>query len=191
MKEGVRVGLDSWIVQDGNYGDFGVGQVCPFALEFFAAHPFRLRHPEAVATPSAMIWLRDSTYAVEGTITFVAERWWVLDAGLPFYTEHTAAPGPVGAPVAGEIYLGIDHFAYFERLASESNAPPLIHDWQIDAIDLDDAPMIEVQPRLLQRDRSRQAWVSLRQTKAWTDSQGWASYVLTCVRLSENPRRRR
>lgn len=34
------IGLDSWIIQDGNYGDFHRGQEATFAVEF---------HPERVA----------------------------------------------------------------------------------------------------------------------------------------------
>ena len=30
------IGLSAWIIQDGNYGDFSVGQRAEFALEFYA-----------------------------------------------------------------------------------------------------------------------------------------------------------
>ena len=35
----VSIGLSAWIIQDGNYGDFRVGQQARFALEF---------HPQAM-----------------------------------------------------------------------------------------------------------------------------------------------
>jgi hypothetical protein len=31
----IHVGLFSWIIQDGNYDDFEVGQAAKFALEFY------------------------------------------------------------------------------------------------------------------------------------------------------------
>ena len=34
--EKINVGLSSWIIQDGNYEDFAVGQEQRFALEFYA-----------------------------------------------------------------------------------------------------------------------------------------------------------
>jgi hypothetical protein len=37
-----QIGLSSWIIQDGNYGDFETGQVLGFALEFYSEN-FRPR----------------------------------------------------------------------------------------------------------------------------------------------------
>ena len=37
----IQVGLASWIIQDGNYGDFTVGQQAKFALEFGALNGLR------------------------------------------------------------------------------------------------------------------------------------------------------
>ena len=33
--ETLNIGIDSWIIQDGNYGNFVVGQDTKFAIEFY------------------------------------------------------------------------------------------------------------------------------------------------------------
>lgn len=185
MNEALKIGLHSWIIQDGNYGDFAVGQQYPFALEFWPLEPLTVRHPDATCAPLSMTWERDTIYAIKGKVSFVADNWWVLDAGLAMYLDQANPPGPVGTPVRGRISVGIDHFSYFESLAREPGAPALIFDWRIDAIEMDTAPRVETKPRFFERDRSRQGWKSLRHTKAWSDDGGGAEYILTshaCLR---------
>lgn len=190
MTETIRVGLDAWIIQDGNYGDFLQGRTYAFALEFWPTKPLVVRHPNAIDAPVSTSWLHGSTYAVKGKVSFVGAGWWVLDVGIPMYLDHQDPPGPRGAPVRGEIYIGIDHFAYFEAHSRQPDAPALIHDWRIEAIELDTAPWVETRPRHFERDRSRQGWESVRQTEAWSDG-GRSAYVLTCSRLSDEPRNHR
>lgn len=191
MTEKLRVGLSSWIIQDGNYGDFTVGQQRPFALEFWPLESLTVRHPDAASGPLSMTWERDAIYSIKGEVSFVAETWWVLDAGLPMYLDQCAPPGPVGTPVRGQISVGIDHFSYFETLAHQPGAPALIFDWRVDAIEMDTAPLVETKPRFFERDRTRQSWNSLRHTKAWKDDGGHAAYVLTCARVPGEARHRR
>lgn len=188
MTETLRIGLASWIIQDGNYGDFAVGRQYAFALEFCPSTPLTVRHPDAASGPISMTWLRDSTYAIKGKVTYVGEGWWVLGAGLPMY-QSGSAPGPIGTPVAGEIRLGVDPFFYFENFAGQTRAPALIFDWRVEAIEKDAAPLVEIGPNSFARDRSRQSWTPLRHTTAWRDDNGQAAYALTCSRISDEPRR--
>ncbi len=187
MSDALRLGLDAWIVQDGNYGDFETGDKAAFAVEFHAPE-LRAPHPNADPAVGAT-WKRDSTYGITGRVLHVTPRWWVLDIGLPIYNEHPLEGLRIGDRVVGEAYLGVDHFAYFERLALESDAPPLIHDWRIEAIDLDATPWVETAPRHFQRDAERVAWRNVGRTNAWKDDGGRAAYVLHCQRASEAPRR--
>jgi hypothetical protein len=46
----IHVGLSSWIIQHGNYGDFTIGQHAKFALEFSALDELR---PVTEGPPSA------------------------------------------------------------------------------------------------------------------------------------------
>jgi hypothetical protein len=43
---------------------------------------------------------------------------------------------------SGEIYIGVDPFPYFEKLAREPEAPALIYDWKIQRIEVETAPRI-------------------------------------------------
>jgi len=189
MTDALRIWLSSWIIQDGNYGDFAVGEKCPFALEFWPVDSLVVLQPDAASAPLSMSWQRDATYSVKGRVSFVAETWWVLDAGLPMYRDQRTPPGPVGTLVEGQIGIGIDHFSYFESLAGRPGAPALIFDWRIDAIEMDTAPLVETKPRFVERDRSRQGWKALPQTDAWEDDGGHADYLLTCSRVQGEPRR--
>ena len=188
MTEALKIGLDSWIIQDGNYGDFRVGDTAAFAVEFYAPTPLKVRHPDTTREPG-VTWLRDSTYAIEGRVEFVAASWWAINLGpIAVYNEYPIPKAGMGDMVRGEAYLGIDHFGYFERLSREPGAPPLIHSWRIEAIDLDATPWIENGPRALKRDDTRTEWRKISKTKAWKDDDGRASYVLTCARISDAPR---
>ena len=191
MSDALQVSLSAWVVQDGNYGDFREGRRYAFALEFWEEERLVVRHPAANDQPCSLTPLGGWAYAVKGKVAFVGDRWWVLDVGLPIYTDRGEAPGPVGTPVRGKIGIAIDHFSYFERLSRESGAPALIYDWRIDAIALDGAPWVEVQSRMKARDRTRQSWRSVKATDAWKDDDGHASYLMTCTRLPEEPRRTR
>jgi hypothetical protein len=191
MTHSLRIGLSSWIIQDGNYGDFVVRQQYPFALEFWPLEALTVRHPDAASAPLSMRWERDAIYSIKGKVSFVAATWWVLDVGLPMYLDRYAPPGPVGTPVQGQIGIGVDHFSYFESVARQTGAPALIFDWRVDAIEMDTAPLVETKPRFFERDRNRQSWKSLRHTDAWKDDDGRAEYVLTCSRVPGDPRHHR
>jgi len=45
MADSLVVGLSSWIIQDGNYGDFSRGERAAFALEFYASTEIRRSKP--------------------------------------------------------------------------------------------------------------------------------------------------
>ena len=55
------VGLESWVIQDGNYPDFVAGQRAEFALELYAADG--LRRTDPVDQPGCRL-VADSTYEV-------------------------------------------------------------------------------------------------------------------------------
>jgi hypothetical protein len=135
----LQVGLNSWIIADGNYDDFRVGEVRSFALEYYAENDL-LPLSKSRATRS-LARLDGSHYAVTGRTLHVAPEWVVIDVGVPAYRELYSVPPPPKR-FEGTVWLGVDPFFYFERLARQPGAPALIFDWRILRIEVETAPRI-------------------------------------------------
>jgi hypothetical protein len=187
MSEPLRIGLDAWVIQDGNYGDFGRGQRRAFALEFHPALPLAARYPDA-PLERRITWRKANRYEVRAVVTHAAPDWWVMDAGIELYSTTSLPPCAPGASVKGEIHISIDHFGYFESWAKAEDAPALIHDWHIDRVELETTPWLEPRPRYFERDATREAWRDVPATKAWNHDGGRANYILTATRLSAHGR---
>lgn len=107
------IGLAAWIIQDGNYADFNVGDRAEFALEFYAAGDVELV-PDSDVHATQM---HDDRYDAVGRVVHVDERCWVVDFGLLAYHEGVVPGGVVpGQTIRATIGLGVDPFMYFERL---------------------------------------------------------------------------
>jgi hypothetical protein len=192
MTDLLAVGLASWIIQDGNYGDFRRGDRKAFALEFFASTDLDKVKAESTTLPSLERgW--GAIHKALGKVVHVTDDWWVIDTGILIYNGAEKPPTDVrvGDRVTGEINVGIDPFAYFERLARDPNAPALIYDWEIEKIEMQTSPFVEVQPRLRTRDPRQLGMMEIDATNAWTDDGGAADYVLHCRRLDGPARRTR
>ena len=85
------IGLAAWIIQDGDYGDFNVGERAEFALEFYAAGGVELVPDSDVHATH----LHDDRYDAIGRIVHVDERCWVLDFGLLAFHEGVVPAGVV------------------------------------------------------------------------------------------------
>ena len=180
MIEELTIGLNSWIVQDGNYGEFQTGDLTTFAVEFFVSAAMVEVAPPQSMTRSLQP-MTDANYRVVCPIVYVAPGWWVIDVGIPVYCNNAPPPGAKpGQWLEGDIQLGVDHFSYFERLSQLPGAPPLIFEWVIESIDMQTAPFIETRPGLRERDRARRGWKRIAQTDAWRDDDGNAEYLLHC-----------
>lgn len=185
-----RVGVAAWIILDGNYADFAVGQTAKFALEFYPPHGLKL----AQDGPPAAQHLKASHYQVRAQVSFAGENVWVINAGsfMAFYEQKPPDYVSVGAWVEGEIYLGIDPFFYFEYLHRMDGMPPLTYSWIVREIARETTPWIEAQDEVGRvhqtRDDSREGFKPTRQTNARRDDGGNAHYVLGCQRI-EGPGR--
>jgi hypothetical protein len=188
MVDALKIALNAWIIQDGNYGEFDVGDVAAFAVEFYPD----LDATEIVAPVPAGPSIRhvaNATYRVTCPIVHLAPDWWVIDIGLPTYHSGAAPRGAaLGKWLQAGISLGIDPFFYFERLAKTPGAPALIFDWSVDAIEIQTAPFIEKAPGLMARDPARRAWKPIARTDAWHDDNGNAEYLLQCSLKGRTPR---
>ena len=115
MADTLVVGLASWIIQDGNYGDFARDTTAAFALEFYASSPPEVLESNSKRAPD-LIHVRDADYEIIGQVIHAAEHWWVIDVGvLVFQEAEPPATVRQGSWLRGKISIGIDPFFYFER----------------------------------------------------------------------------
>jgi hypothetical protein len=191
MNTGIReweIGLHSWIIQDGNYGNFKTGQVAEFALEFYST-AFRRSNAKQKTVRS----LGDAKYEIIGEVIYLTPKAWVLDFGLCAFQDSEPPEGmTLGGYGAAEIYLGIDPYFYFKCLHALPNMPPLIYSWKINTISQETAPFIETtEPsgrKLMVRDAKKLGYKVISQTDAWNDDHGHAENILTCARLEIPPK---
>ena len=177
------VGLSAWIIQDGNYGDFRIGEAAKFALEFY---PHTMRGTRS-RTPSAER-IKASQYRVCGQVVYTDESAWVIDFGILAYQDRW--PPPVARSelwVEGEIYLGIDPFFYFEELHARPGMPAFQYEWRIQRLFLETTPWLSATDAagrtVLTRDEQRESFIEVAETSAWDDDEGRAHYVLECERI--------
>src|SRR5712692_5903370 len=131
--------LSRWIVEDGNYDDFRVGERRTFGLEFWASSPLK-RGTDQVTSLREQ---HDHSYRVSGRLVFAAEGVWVIDCGVLAYSERESeieSGCRVGDFVRGELRFGVDPFFYFEQHCKIPCIPALIYEWQINSIDQDTTP---------------------------------------------------
>ena len=179
----VFIGLDSWIIQDGNYGDFHVGEEACFALEFYAH-----RISPTTALTQQMTRRIGCRYCCHARYVFVDQQVCVLDFGLLAYCEgHPLADDRTNDWIETDIYLGIDPFSYKERLCNIPGMPPLLYDWRVERIWLETTPWLESRNErrgnIRTRDEAREAFREVTRSDAWNDDDGYAHYILECNRL--------
>jgi hypothetical protein len=86
MTDLLVVGLASWIIQDGNYGDFNRGYGAAFALEFRAST--ELHEVEPRGTPSlSPASDGGARYEAVGQVAHTTDEWWAIDVGILLYTN--------------------------------------------------------------------------------------------------------
>jgi hypothetical protein len=177
MTDLLEVGFSSWIIGDGNYGDFVAGEAYAFALEYYNEQPFEACGGSTRDRTS----LGGANYRVEGDVTFHDDEMVVIDTGMLAYRELHSGPKPP-RHFAGALRLGVDPFLYFERLARRPDVPALIFDWRIHRIDVETAPRILVNG-MWAYDPERLKHVDVRSTAKGED------FVFHIERLSEAPRK--
>jgi|GEM_PF-725038 len=182
----ISVSVSAWIIQDGNYRDFAVGDKARFALRFRPCQPLRPATTEFALADN----LAASRYLIRGRIAFVAPDAWVIDAGtiIAFQNQKPPAFALVGSWVEGEVYIGIDPFFYLERLHRLDGMPPLSYTWLVRQVMLETTPWIKMKDatgrKYRIRDESKESYVPTRETKAWTADRGHGHYVLRCERIA-------
>lgn len=175
------IGLDAWMIQDGNYGDFSVGQTVAFAVEFTG--------DLSVGSESiSPIHETDSKYWVSGPVTAAEEELWMVDFGISALNTHPEG-FQVGDHLEGIVALKVDAYDY-AYWATRVVLPPAIYVWRVAGIDLQTAPWVETRSRYFERDEALWGWRSIDRTDAWSDDHGNGQYLLTCELHDVPPRRR-
>lgn len=191
------IGLDGWVLQDGNYPDFVTGERRRFAVEFGYRRDRRLRPSPEPGVPSCSYTGHGTAYAVTGQLLRATDQpqgdAFVLDFGLlsyaPWMVLDDLQPPVTGDWLSGEIHLGVDPFFYKDELAGLPGMPALTYTWTVEEIQLDLTPSMVVEhghplypgpdegPRRV-RDVEREAWRTIDRTRMWDDD---GSYRLRCV----------
>ena len=186
----LHIGLDSWIVQDGNYEDFTTGESYRFALEF-------LPHDIAPSTPAdengalGLHHMIGATHETRGKVVRATRSNWVVDFGVPaFQNSEPPCWAKPGVVVSGRVYLGIDPFFYLEELKDEPGMPNLLRGWLVRRIFLETTPWNESIDASGRKVTTRadvpRSFVEVRRTDAWNDDGGHAHYILECEPESAN-----
>jgi hypothetical protein len=187
--ETISIGLDSWIIEDGNCADFAVGHEYRFALEFYA------RRLKIAADPAKyLLLLASSDYRFAGEVLVTKPGVTVLDVGFLCYHDGkiplSVKPGDF---VTGVLYMGVDPFFWSETHAREKGMPALFYRWRVRRILLETTPWIESQddaerPQVVRADQAR-TFEEVQRTGTRRDDVRGAHYglhyVLDCELLEQ------
>jgi hypothetical protein len=189
----LAIGLSSWILEDGNYDAvvFAVGKSVKFALEFsfekysICNEPTRLTAKDIGCEYDAVGECVFSDAEAEVQVMSFGE--------ISAYCHSSVSNLKAGDRVTGNMYLGVDHFAYYEWLHDVPGIPPLMYEWQIERILFDVTPLI-----MGTDERGHDAWV-VDETRVkyrevlYTDPRlrhpkdTLGDYILICSRFEKPP----
>ena len=182
------IGLPSWVMQDGNYTEFAVGQRRQFALEFHYHRNRRLVQIDDAQSRMCKYTGRVTDYDVTAHLLMDAgpsrEGFFLLDFGLRAYKRQMVLddlePPPAGTWLSGVIGLSVDPFDYMDDRFRPTGLPPLIYTWTIDAIEKATTPPITIKyghplyigpndgPKQV-ANPARESWQTVRSTRMWDD----------------------
>jgi hypothetical protein len=188
MTLNLEIYLARWVIEDGNYDDFCVGERRKFALEFWASTPLK----KSVENLMALREQSGHSYDVAGKLVFSSDGVWVIDCGVLAYSERESeieGGFKVGDFVQGNLRFGVDPFFYFEQHNTIPSIPPLIYEWQVNSIKQDTTPYIfSNDARMHIRDESQRSHQSVRGTakNLIIPDQG-PEFIVYCSKLGTAP----
>ena len=184
-----NIHLSAWIIQDGNYPDFAVGQTAEFAVEFFTGQT------QPVATAKTDVSAKHtglSGYDVVARSVLQTPELAVLDVGILIYSEQQSRLQgfPPGHFFEANLDISVDPYFYFQFFAKDQSVPPMIYSWRILSMLRQTGPMIEVADdsgrKMRMRDPARLGYEEIDKTDAWHDD---GEYILRCGLLPIEPKR--
>ncbi|XZE35645.1 hypothetical protein SH501x_001147 [Pirellulaceae bacterium SH501] len=181
------VGVSSWIIQDGNYPDFRIGDAINIALEF---HPYRACESKSKST--SIMRIAFCHYRVNAKAIFLNDNLVVLDFGYLAYDQATPPRWMrSNSYVEADVYLGIDPFLYFEELHAIRGIPELRYRFRVVGIELETTPWmstVDLHGRAVRkRDDTQTSFSPVAETDAWSDDDGNAHYILELARIENLP----
>ena len=182
----LNVGLDYWIILDGNYPDFVAGEDYAFALEVCPSSISRSSVRDRSLRP-----LRGAQYQYLGEAVFSSLDLTILDVGVRCYHEGAvSAPLSVGEFAAGELYLGVDPFFWKDSLSRRPGMPSLTYRWQVTGISVETTPWIlshDSRGREIWRhdDRVAPSFLPVVRTGEGPDDQKSWHFVLSCELIGD------
>lgn len=190
MTLSLKISLARWIIEDGNYADFCVGENRRFALEFWASSPL-------TRTTENSISLREQSghsYDVVSKLLFASDVVRVIDCGVLAYSEWNGEVEDgckIGDFVRGNLRFGVDPFPYLGTHSKIPGIPPLIYEWQVNSIDEDTTPFVLSEDgRTYTRDESQRSHQAVRSTSQDVITPNRApEFVLYCSNLGIEPSR--
>jgi hypothetical protein len=170
MSRSLLIGLSAWIIQDGNYSEFVVGQRTRLALAFTPLAPVEI----TAATSTTLEAIAGSVYRVTGRVVFATHETWVCDFGILAYCESAPPPGVhTDVWVATSIYLGIDPYDYKDNMAGIPGMPQLFYDVEIERI-------LQERSGSAQTKAAGAEWREVAATEANSRSGDSDAYLLQC-----------
>jgi hypothetical protein len=184
MTLNLEIYLARWIIEDGNYDDFCVGERHKFVLECWASTPLT----KSAENVTALQEQSGHSYDVTGKLVFTSDGVWVIDCGVLAYSERDSeieGGCKVGDFVQGNLRFGVDPFFYFEQHYKIPSIPPLIYEWQVDSIEQDTTPYISSNDAWMYiRDESQRSHPSVRGTaKGLIIPDRGPEFILYCSKL--------
>lgn len=181
MTNSINAGIDAWVIEDGNYSDFEVGQEIQFALAFY---PLSLKPSDS--SSRSVAHMGGNRYKICAQVVFKRENLWVIDMGFLAYTgSHQFASIKEHDWIEGDGYIGVDEFDYREARHKDPSIPDITYSFKIEQIFLDTTPWVARRDQsgrtVMCRSEQQQSFREVAETDAWNDDDGNASYVLKCV----------
>lgn len=169
------VGLPGWIIEDGNYEDFSLGERRRFALQFFDEGLREVSGGVSAAVPHG-----PGLYDVLGRVAYATKDVVMLNFGLLAFSENGPRGEQAGGWLAGLVSLSVDCFSYFEIYARRKGIPPAVYTWTITGIWQDTTiwmTKLDGMPDKRVRHPATVGYLPLDRTGA---ASGYANYLLRC-----------
>jgi hypothetical protein len=178
--------IPAWVILDGNYANFAVGDFSEFALcSIF---------PKVVPQETGVTGARrcGDRYVIEAKVVAESGRVRFFDFGLAAYVHATRLETDPRS-LAGVSWftatteLAVDWFTYFDDLAKLPGVPPLIYPWTITGVWRKVRRAIDGPEQ--QESENQVRYTALEKTDALGFDSAHFEYLLRCRLESHSPKR--